>query len=246
MSNLRNTFTACLLAVGSLALLHTESWAAKTRGPQVRIPVGEFQMGTKQGTPWERPVHKVWVNEFYIDRYEISNKDYETFQPGHRRSRMSSCDECPVTLVTWHEAEAYCRHKGSRLPTEAEWEKTARGPEGWNYSFGQLPDPEHGHFGKEFQTGAIKVFSFRSEGYGAYQMSGNVWEWTADWFGPYPQHTVKNPTGPITGVQKVVRGGSWYSPAYYVHVGMRFKLVSEMKLNSVGFRCAYDVQGSLR
>jgi len=242
MSNLRNSFTACLLAVGGLALLHTESWAAKTRGPQVRIPVGEFQMGTKQGTPWERPVHKGWVNEFYIDRYEISNKDYETFQPGHRRSHMSSCDECPVTLVTWHEAEAYCRHKGSRLPTEAEWEKTARGPEGWNYSFGQLPDPEHGHFGKEFLTGAIKVFSFQSRGYGAYQMSGNVWEWNTDCYQnsylgtPDDGSAFKAPKCRL----RVFRGSSWMNSAKSVRSSNRSKNGESDRLNTVGFRLALD------
>ena len=211
-----------------------------------KIPAGEFRMGTLDGTDEERPVHKVWLNTFVIQRTEVTNRDYEKFRPDHRRSLLSSCEKCPVTRVTWYEADAYCRHRGERLPTEAEWEKAARGPDGWNYSFGPLPDPKHGHFGKEFQTGAVKVFSFRSTGYGAYQMSGNVWEWTADWFGRYPKGSVNNPKGPATGFQKVVRGGSWYSPAYYVHVGMRFKLVPKMKLNSVGFRCVYDVQGGTR
>lgn len=198
-------------------------------------------MGTLDGTEVEQPVHAVWVDTFVIDPAEVTNRDYEAFRPKHRRSLLSSCDPCPVTLVTWFEADAYCRNRGARLPTEAEWEKVARGPEGWDYSFGQQPDPELGHFGKRFQSGAVKVFSFRPNGYGANQMSGNVWEWTADWFGRYPKGPVKNPKGPATGFQKVVRGGSWYNPAYFVHVGMRFTLRPEMKLNSVGFRCAHDI-----
>ncbi len=205
------------------------------------IPAGEFRMGTLDGTKEERPVHAVWVDTFVIDPAEVTNRDYEAFRPKHRRSLLSSCDQCPVTLVTWFEADAYCRNRGERLPTEAEWEKVARGPEGWNYSFGQQLDPGLGRFGKQFQTGAVEVFSFRPNGYGAYQMSGNVWEWTTDWFGRYPKGPVKNPKGPATGFQKVVRGGSWYNPAYFVHVGMRFKLRPEMKINSVGFRCAHDI-----
>ncbi|MCZ6512414.1 MAG: SUMF1/EgtB/PvdO family nonheme iron enzyme, partial [Nitrospinae bacterium] len=158
--------------------------AAENRGAQVRIPAGEFQMGTTAGTARERPVHKVWVDAFVIDRHEISNKAYETWQPGHRRSHMSACDECPVTLVTWHQAQAFCRHQGGRLPTEAEWEKAARGPNGFAYGFGNHPDGSKANFGKGLHNGAVPVNSFSPNGYGLQQMNGNVWEWVGDWFGP--------------------------------------------------------------
>ncbi len=197
-------------------------------------------MGTLDGTEEERPVHKVWLKTFAIDNYEVTNRDYEKFRPDHRRSPLSSCEKCPVTRVTWYEADAYCRHLNGRLPSEAEWEKAARGPKGWNYSFGPLLEPGKGHFGKKFKTGAISVLSSRTKEYGPHHMSGNVWEWTADWFGDYPKNPVKNPKGPATGFQKVVRGGSWYSPAYYIHVGRRFKLAPNVALNSVGFRCAQE------
>lgn len=208
-----------------------------------QIPAGEFEMGTLDGTEEERPVHKVWLDSFSIDNTEVTNRDYEKFRPNHRRSLLSSCEKCPVTLVTWFEADAYCRkQRGGRLPTEAEWEKAARGPKRWNYSFGPVPDLEKGHFGKSFKTGAVKVYSPKKREYGINHMSGNVWEWAADWFGSYPKGPVKNPKGPGTGFQKVVRGGSWYSPAYYIHVGRRFKLAPNVALNSIGFRCAYDIQ----
>ena len=207
------------------------------------IPEGKFQMGTRDGTEEERPAHKVWLNAFTIDDTEVTNRDYEKYRPNHRRSLLSACDDCPVTLVNWYEADTYCKeHRGGRLPTEAEWEKTARGPEGWNYAFGPNPDPEKGHFGKPFKAGTAEVISSQAKGYGAHHMSGNVWEWTANWFGPYPSGEVRNPKGPARGFQKIVRGGSWYNPAYYIHVGRRFKLAPNVALNSVGFRCAYDIQ----
>ena len=221
-----------------MVLLFAGAEAAETNNPQALIPAGDFQMGTKEGTRRERPVHNVWVDAFYIDRHEISNKEYETFQPGHRRSHLSACDECPVTLVTWYEAEAFCQHEGGRLPTEAEWEKAAQGPEGFAYGFGKRPDVSKANFGKGFRAGTVPVNSFAANGYGLYQTSGNVWEWVRDWSGPYRQGSIRNPTGPPTGVQKIVRGGSWHNTAYYVNAGMRFKLVPNVRLNSVGFRCA--------
>ncbi len=233
----RNNWTIFLFSFACLTLGTPGAWAATTYNPKVPIPAGEFQMGTEAGTARERPVHTVWVDAFFIGRYEISNKEYETFQPRHRRSQLSTCDECPVTLVTWHEAEAFCRHRGGRLPTEAEWEKAARGPNGFAYGFGKQPDVSKANFGKGFQNGTVPVDTYAPNGYGLYQMSGNIWEWVRDWFGPYPEGNAKNPKGPPTGEQKIVRGGSWHNSDYYVHAGMRFKLDPNVPLNSLGFRC---------
>ena len=241
MKNPRNSFTAFLFSVSCMALLFAEALAAETHNPQVLIPPGEFQMGTEEGTRRERPLHNVWVDAFYIDRHEVSNQEYETFQPGHRRSRLSACGECPVTLVTWREAEAFCQHKGGRLPNEAEWEKAARGPEGFAYGFGKRPDVSRSNFGNGFRAGAVPVGRFAPNGYGLYQTSGNVWEWVHDWFGPYPEESIRNPAGPESGAQKIVRGGSWHNAAYYVNAAMRFKLDPNVRLNSVGIRCAYDL-----
>ncbi len=243
MMNPRPSFIVCLFSLGCAALWCAEAPAVENRDAPVRIPAGEFQMGTEAGTARERPIHKVWVDAFVIDRLEISNKAYETWQPGHRRSHVSACDECPVTLVTWQEAVAFCQHQAGRLPTEAEWEKAARGPNGFAYGFGNRPDGSKGNFGKGLRDGAVPVNSFSPNGYGLHQMNGNVWEWVGDWFGPYPEKRIKNPKGPDTGFQKIVRGGSWHNTAYYIHAGMRFKLDPNVSLNSVGFRCIYDLPG---
>ena len=206
------------------------------------IPAGEFLMGTDAGTNAERPVHKVWLGAFYLDRYEISNADYERVVAGFKRSRASACDQCPATKVNWYEAQAYCNRLGKRLPTEAEWEKAARGPLGWDYSFSKGPDATKGHFGRPLNSGPAAVDSLEPNGYGIHHLNGNVWEWVHDWFDKsyYQSDPVKNPSGPETGFRKAVRGGSWYNPAYYVHAGMRFALTPNVKLVSVGFRCARD------
>ena len=210
------------------------------------IPAGEFSMGTEAGSEIERPVQNVLIDAFWIDRHEVSNQAYLEFRADHRSSAFSECPECPVTLVTWFEAQAYCSHLGGRLPTEAEWEKAARGPEGFAYSYAAVPDEQKGRFGLSLQAGAARVDTLAPNGFGLHHMSGNIWEWVGDWFGPYSKKSGKNPRGPMDGWQKGVRGGSWYNPSYYAHVGMRFKLSPKVKLNSLGFRCAYDAKDKSR
>lgn len=223
-----------------LFLFLTTGPSTAEENKQILIPAGTFIMGTESGTNLELPLHEVKLKAFYLDRFEITNKDYEGFEPGHRRSSSSPCDQCPVTLVNWKEALAYCTSRGARLPTEAEWEHAARGPGGQDYSFGNISDSSKGRFGLPFKSGADVVDSLKPGGFGLYHMSGNVWEWVADWLAPYPEGSVENPKGPQSGLRKVVRGGSWYNHDYYIHAGMRFGLHSKVILNSVGFRCARD------
>ena len=227
-----------------LGCLMGAATALAEKAAPVLIPAGVFLMGSEQGTGREQPIHEVWLDAFAIDRYEVSNRDYEIFQPGHRRSASSACDLCPVTLVSWPSADAFCRNRGGRLPTEAEWEKAARGPAGHRFSFGPKADTARGHFARAFTAGTVPVRSLAGNGYGLHHMSGNVWEWVADWFGSYTKGPLKNPQGPKTGFQKILRGGSWYNADYYVDAGMRFRLGTHVKLNSVGFRCARTVQPS--
>jgi formylglycine-generating enzyme required for sulfatase activity len=200
----------------------------------VLIPAGEFLMGTEQGTTAERPVHKVWLDNFYLDRFEVSNLKYEAFDPNHQRSSASSCDHCPTTRVTWNQAQAYCQSHDQRLPTEAEWEKARRGPSD------NASSQETVRHGLSVKAGATVVDSPNANGYGIHHLAGNVWEWVHDWHGElyYQKSPANNPQGPLKGLRKSVRGGSWYNDAWYTQPGMRFQLAPHVKLNSLGFRCA--------
>ena len=234
----KKTFVICLilfLIKGHLAISMERNQNTSL------IPAGEFLMGTEEGTEIERPIHKVYLEAFRISKFEVSNQEFEMFQPKHIRSVSSSCDKCPVTMISWYQANSYCKNINARLPSEAEWEKAARGPTGYRYSFGKISDQSKSNFANDFKFGAKIVRSFQPNGYGLYNMSGNVWEWVDDWFSLYTKTKIDKLTTAIPN-EKMVRGGSWYNNAYYINAGMRFKLNPEVKLNSIGFRCAWDVQ----
>jgi len=220
----------------------------------------------------EGPAHTVTLDSFHIDKYEVSNKKYGEFMKAtghpapaywddHRRNKP----EQPVSGVNWHDANTYCNWANKRLPTEAEWEKTARGPEGFKYPWGNQLDPTKANFGrKQEYTSNIDDYSEGQSPYGAYNMAGNVFEWVADWYDPnyYKITQVKtNPTGPTNGAflsatgtyvdriavgkKRVIRGGSWYAPASTVTTTHRFW--NDPMNNSygvgLGFRCARSVEG---
>lgn len=223
---MKNLFQAFIL----LALLNGNAESSE----ETLIPAGEFLMGTEQGTSSERLVHKVWIDDFFLDRFEVSNQKYEAFDPDFQRSSASSCDRCPATRISWNEAQTYCQSLKRRLPTEAEWEKARRGPSG------NLGSRESARHGLPMKAGATAVDSPPANGYGIHHLAGNVWEWVNDWHDDsfYKRSPAKNPNGPVKGFRKSVRGGSWYNDAWYTQPGMRFQLAPHVKLNSLGFRCA--------
>jgi len=230
LMGMKKTFTAFIL----LAFLANNAEPSD----EVLIPAGEFLMGTDQGTPAERPIHKV-----VLDRFEVSNQNYEAFDPGFHRSSASSCDRCPATRVSWYEAQAYCQSLNRRLPSEAEWEKARRGPaENPSASRPQ----ETARTSLPIKAGAFAVDSPPANGYGIHHLAGNVWEWVNDWHDEsyYRTSPAENPLGPLKGLRKSVRGGSWYNNVWYTQPGMRFQLAPHVKLNSLGFRCARSANGS--
>jgi formylglycine-generating enzyme required for sulfatase activity len=158
--------------------------------------------------------------------------------------------------VDWNQAQAYCAWIGGRLPTEAEWEFAARGGlEGKQYPWGDAFDGslanfcdtncEYSHADKSVNDGYAEtapVGSYMSNGYGLYDMAGNVWEWVSDWYGSgyYGVSPVSNPTGPETGEYRVLRGGSWLFNAYYLRVAYRFYNDPSLRNDHIGFRCAFS------
>ena len=232
---MKKTFTAFIL----LAFLANNAEPSD----EALIPAGEFLMGTDQGTPAERPIHKVELGGFFLDRFEVRNQNYEAFDPGFHRSSASSCDRCPATRVSWYETQAYCQSLNRRLPSEAEWEKARRGPaENPSASRPQ----ETARTSLPIKAGAFAVDSPPANGYGIHHLAGNVWEWVNDWHDEsyYRTSPAENPLGPLTGLRKSVRGGSWYNNVWYTQPGMRFQLAPHVKLNSLGFRCARSANGS--
>jgi len=213
----------------------------------VLIPAGEFVMGSRlRGRKYadERPVHRVYVDAFYMDCYEVTNRQYELFAPGHERSPYSACDDCPVTNVSWQEAQDYCRWAGKRLPTEAEWERAARGPEGYEYPYGNEYVAGKARAGLSWTAGAVKVGSFPANGFGVYDTAGNVWEWCADWYEKdyYLTSPARNPKGPEEGKYKVLRGGAWNTGPNFVRAANRGRDLPEMRFHAFGFRCAKDIE----
>jgi formylglycine-generating enzyme required for sulfatase activity len=198
--------------------------------PLVYVPVGEFLMGSNGGFANERPQHAVTLHEDWIDQFPVTNAQFDQFvretgyqaQGDWRSEFRPGKEQYPVVYVTWEDACAYGKWCGKRLPTEAEWEKAARGIDGREYPWGNRWD---GNNCNVSGRGTTPVGSYPAglSPYGCYDMAGNVWEWVADWYGPdyYKASPGENPSGPAAGDRRVVRGGSWYDGLDYARAASR-------------------------
>jgi iron(II)-dependent oxidoreductase len=215
--------------------------------PMVLVPAGEFLMGSDDSAEEdERPRHRVYLDAFYIDRYETTNVQYRRFieRTGHRAPRYwgdGSFNDAsqPVVGVSWHDADAYCRWAGGRLPTEAEWEKAARGTTRQKYPWGG--DWEAGRTNANAdKTSPVGSYPRGMSPYGADDMAGNVWEWVADWYDKtyYQRSSERNPKGPESGESKVLRGGAWDFNPIFLRVAARHFNSPVSRFTNIGFRCA--------
>src|SRR5213593_283120 len=243
-----------------------------------QIPAGEFWMGRSYN--WlldelgmhlrlrldDQPVHLVYLDAYWIDKYEVTNQDYERFAKATGHSKPfhwiggkvpAGQERFPVYNVSWDDAVAYCRFVGKHLPTEAEWERAARGgiekamfP--WGARLGQA-----GRRGEEesdaeataqrksarwgFPDGPTAVGSYAPNGFGLHDVTGNVWEWVSDWYEQnyYSVSPDRNPRGPETGMYRVIRGGGWADNDERI-LALHYRNFTNPSLpsNTVGFRCA--------
>jgi formylglycine-generating enzyme required for sulfatase activity len=242
----------------------------------VFIAEGPFTMGyaIENDKEWgdmdEDPVHEVILSPYWMDKYEVTSTHFAKFLNSHQDSAKRfieitpsvtiqyiagkykprpGLENLPINRVSWYGADAYCQWKGKRLPTEAEWEKAARGNDQRIFPWGdQFPDNKRVTFRRKFSKIGFKVMepvnsmSLGVSPYGIHHMAGNVWEWVADWFdgGTYEDHELKDPKGPETGISKVLRGGNWYYKAYYMRTTYRFNERPKEFNIWQGFRCASD------
>ncbi len=217
------------------------------------IPSGEFLMGSDlEGD--NNPVHKVYIDTFYMDKHEVTNIKYLRFckVKGHRLPEFWNKEgfRCgldypnhPVVGVSWHDAVAYAVWCGKRLPTEAEWEYAARGGlVGMSYPNNETLRPSDGNYTKSGKGGPVAVGSYPPNGFGLYDMQGNVVEWISDFYDPdyYSSSPSDNPKGPSSGKFRVIRGGGWHSGPYCNSVYYRNALPPNWVDFNVGFRCAKD------
>jgi len=221
----------------------------------VYVPAGEFIMGSHQRSN-EQPVHAVYLDAFYIDKTEATNAQYRACVEAGLCRAPTICDwgeptyedpskiDHPVVCVSWNDAKAYCEWAGKRLPTEAEWEKAARGTDGRTYPWGEGIDCDRAQYsGCGGQTVPVGSKPKGGSPYGALDMAGNVWEWVADWYdsGYYSRSPERNPLGPDSGELRVLRGGSWVYIPTSVRCAIRDWYIPDKRSSGVGFRC---VRGS--
>ena len=249
----------------------------------VYVPAGEFEMGSDEeeveyalGLCWkydtncsskyflvEQPAHTVRLDRFWIDKTEVTNDQYEQCEEegvcsglGCQDERQLGWADQPVVCVKWIQAAAYCEWVGGRLPTEAEWEYAARGPEGRRYPWGDGFDGRLLNYcdtnctlekrDEMFDDGYIRSAPVGSyaEGaswVGALDLAGNVWELVADWNGEYSTEQQVNPSGPASGVRRVARGGSWHASPDHVRSALRTNLGADEFVDHIGFRCVTSV-----
>lgn len=226
----------------------------------VNVPAGKFIRGTNSRMADEGPQHVVALDAFMIDLYEVTNSQYKRFidatkrkSPDHFRNRtfpQGKADH-PVTYVNWFDAEAYCAWAGKRLPTDAEWEKAARGMKGKEYPWGDNFEVANANMplrweklGASGDTTPVGAFEKGASPYGVYDMTGNVWEWTASWYQPYPGNKV--PSENFGERYKTLKGGSWFDCSFYkcgisAPVYNRAFFAQRTKNDTFGFRCAKSV-----
>jgi len=229
----------------------------------ILIPAGEFLMGSAlgEGRTDERPQRKVYLDAYEIDVTETTNDDYLKFIHSTRRkepinpysdkklSTEPNIGDLPVVQITWYDAVDYCRWVGKRLPTEAEWEKAARGDKGFIFPWGSdSPKPKEVNFQKNWEgtntLWPVGSVSQNSSPYGVKDMAGNVREWTNDWYSSdyYSLGINKNPKGPQKGILKVIKDGSWHSFKADIRSAARGKGGFALKTDGIGFRCAKSIK----
>ena len=226
----------------------------------VYVPAGDFSMGSPTGAADAQPVHTVTLGAFWIDRREVTNAEYTLcLQAGVCLRPFTNGSNThidyfanpiyknyPVIDLRWSSADKYCTWAGRRLPTEAEWEKAARGTDGRTYPWGNgEPTAKLLNFNNPVgDTLAVGSYLKGASPYGALDMAGNVMEWVADWYGSvyYASSPQANPTGPADGTYKVLRGGSWHSDVYAVMSAARHYQAPDTRNIVVGFRCALSAQ----
>jgi formylglycine-generating enzyme required for sulfatase activity len=229
----------------------------------VRIQAGPFRRGVddRRG-PDEGPAQTIRLHTFYIDRTEVTNARFAEFvaATGYRTSaeadsasrswRQPHTDgteavaDHPVVYVSWHDAQAYCRWRNGRLPTEAEWEKAARGTHGKRWPWGDREDASRANgWGPDDPYPGLAPAGMFPQGtspFGVHDMAGNVWEWCADWYDPdhYTVAAPRDPTGPANGQLRVARGGSWSNPLPVLRTTNRHAVHPLEAGPGLGFRCA--------
>lgn len=265
---------AGLIAAGAGASSAADNGAApsietvkgKDGAPMILIPSGPFTMGSNDGLPNERPEHVVTLDAYYIDQYEVTLALYRKFlESGKYESPPTWDDEAATTVgdrpaigMKWSDAAAYCQWAGKRLPTEAEWEKAARGTDGRRYPWGHMqPFVDIANYNRGVWvnegitlvavTSGLEGMSVRhglktggKSPYGLAHMAGNAAEWVADWYDReyYQKSPDKNPTGPAQGEKRVLRGGSWADLPAALRVTARFSAEPDFEDRTIGFRCA--------
>jgi formylglycine-generating enzyme required for sulfatase activity len=210
----------------------------------VWIPPDDFQMGCSDGDKEcdtdEHPAHRVRIsNGFWLGQTPVTQAAYQRVM--HSNPSHFHGDQLPVETVSWNEAKGYCETVGGRLPTEAEWEYAARAGT-TTARYGDLNTI--GWYDKNSRGKTREVGRRRANGWGLYDMLGNVWEWVNDWYDAdyYKNSTSEDPKGPMEQKKyRVIRGGSWHSGSRVLRSSYRFRIGSSFSLNVVGFRCAREV-----
>jgi len=226
----------------------------------VRVPAGPFLRGTDVGGFDEQPSREILMDAFEIDKYEVTNHYYGEFAAatGHRKSgppsryaknvgKMRGPNQ-PVVYVSWDDAQEYCRWKGKRLPTEAEWEKAMRGTDGRLWPWGTVEQPSGANWARINDgyeaTAPVGTFKLDASPYGVMDGAGNVMEWVEDWYAEayYRESPERNPPSPEHGVYRVLRGGGYTTTGGDLRITSRSKMVPDFRDETIGFRCARTVK----
>jgi formylglycine-generating enzyme len=274
MNALRSMMLMGIVLVAAPAVTVAQGLEKEVKGkdgaPMVLIPEGSFPMGVphgdRDGGRDEYPRHDVFVNGFYIDKFELTNSRYLEFvkATNHRvpqnpknatrnlwegETITESLADRPVVNVDWADAQAYCQWAGKRLPTEAEWEKAAKGTADRRFPWGNVePTNKHLNFNQQWigEKTLMPVGSYElgKSPFGVYDMAGNVWEWVNDWYDAkyYEKSPAKNPTGPESGTKRVLRGSGWQNETPTVRIFTRVDSDPTIRNESTGFRCAMDAR----
>ena len=224
----------------------------------VTIEAGEFLMGNPEGVGRadEWPQRSVYLDTFAIDEVEVTNERYMAFvaTTGHRNPpnpygtgpllSAKGIEQLPAVQITWYDAKAYCSWAKKRLPTEAEWEKAARGSDGRKFPWGnQAPTLKRANFDREWEEEKtfhpVGTLPDGDSPYGVKDLSGNAREWVQDWYDAeyYKHASDRNPRGPEKGIVRSIRGGSWHSPVSDITTSARGRGGFALQTHGTGFRC---------